>query len=73
MQTYKICRLKRSEEIHLGDLGMRLTATLCYLMKFWLVKDPELIVGQCIFLAILLTYIFVVVKYRFWPGNPPQA
>jgi uncharacterized protein with PQ loop repeat len=63
-QILKIYKAKTSKEISLIGLGIRIVGTSFFLFRFIVINDTVFLIGQSIFVALLLGYIGLVVKYR---------
>jgi uncharacterized protein with PQ loop repeat len=64
LQIRHIWRRKSSADISIFGVFVRTAAASVFLIKFTLVNDAYLIMGQAVFVALLLVYIGLLVAYR---------
>ena len=63
-QISQVIRVKSSRDISIGGCSVRLIAISILGIKFILVNDPWLVIGQGVFGIIFLTYFTLVLLYR---------
>lgn len=63
-QIFRVAKKKSSGDISLRGCILRVIAVLIFEIKFILLDDPWLVLGQGIFGSIFLTYFFLVLLYR---------
>ena len=63
-QILQVAKKKSSKEISIRGCILRIVAISILEIKFFLINDPWLIIGQGIFGSIFLTYFFLVLFYR---------
>lgn len=64
LQIMQVCKEKDSREISLKGELIRLFAVSVFLIRFIVIKDYILAIGQTIFILVFITYLFIIAKYR---------
>ncbi len=73
MQIAQIYRRKSSADVSWFGTATRLAGSSVILLKFISLKDPYLIVGQIFFTATVATYLFFIIRYRFFAARGDVA
>ncbi len=64
IQIYHIFKRKSSLDISLKGLSIRILAGTILFLKFLTISEIYLIIGQGLFLLVLIIYLSISVKYR---------
>jgi hypothetical protein len=64
LQIIHIAQRRSSADVSIPGALVRLSANLIFLTKFILIEDSYLILGQTLFLTLVVTYIICLVRYR---------
>ena len=64
IQILHIIKRKSSRDISIKGCIIRSFGALVLLIKFFLLSDVYLVIGQTIFLSVYLTYFLLIIYYR---------
>lgn len=63
-QVVKLSRAKTSKEISLIGIVIRITGMLFFVLRFGVIGDLPLFIGQTVSTLVALIYLGLVIKYR---------
>ncbi len=64
LQISRIWKHRSAQEISILGTTVRLLATMVFLTKYVMIQDIYLTVGQAIFMVLLGSYLFSIIKFR---------